>query len=366
LRFEQRSRRNGARGRPLANGRFALGRVRDHAAGGAAVNWLVTGGCGFIGVALVRALLDEGGHSVRVVDNLAVGTREDLEAVCEFAEASPADVGPMAPGSPVELIVGDILDEALALRAAAGADVIVHLAANTGVAPSVEDPRADCLANVIGTLNYLEAARHAAVSRFVFASSGATVGEVEPPIHEEITPHPVSPYGASKLSGEAYCSAYFRTFGVETVALRFGNVYGPLSTHKSSVVAKFIKRATGGEVLEIYGDGTQTRDFIYVEDLTRAIRSAATVEGVGGEVFQIATNAETSVQEMVEKLLPVLASAGIKDVEVRQAAPRLGDVMRNYSDTSKAARMLGWRSEVDLEEGLRRTVDWFMDRPGDR
>ena len=330
------------------------------------MNWLVTGGCGFIGVALVRALLDEGGHSVRVVDNLAVGTREDLEAVCEFAEASPADVGPMAPGSPVELIVGDILDEALALRAAAGADVIVHLAANTGVAPSVEDPRADCLANVIGTLNYLEAARHAAVSRFVFASSGATVGEVEPPMHEEITPHPVSPYGASKLSGEAYCSAYFRTFGVETVALRFGNVYGPLSTHKSSVVAKFIKRATGGEVLEIYGDGTQTRDFIYVEDLTQAIRSAATVEGVGGEVFQIATNAETSVQEMVEMLLPVLASAGIKDVEVRQAAPRLGDVMRNYSDTSKAAHLLGWRSEVDLEEGLRLTVDWFMDRPGDR
>jgi UDP-glucose 4-epimerase len=342
----------------------ALGRVQDHVAGEKAVNWLVTGGCGFIGVALVRSLLSEGGHSVRVVDNMAVGTREDLAAVCEFTEASAADVGPMpaAPGAPVELVAGDILDEELALWAAEGADAIVHLAANTGVAPSVEDPRADCLANVVGTLNYLEAARHSDVSRFVFASSGATVGEVEPPIHEEMPPHPVSPYGASKLSGEAYCSAYFRTFGVETVALRFGNVYGVLSSHKSSVIAKFIKQAMGGEVLEIYGDGTQTRDFIYVEDLTRAIRSAATAEGVGGEVFQIATNAETSVQEMVEELLPVLAAVGIKDVEVRQTAPRLGDVMRNYSDTSKAARMLGWRSEVDLEEGLRRTVDWFVDQ----
>jgi UDP-glucose 4-epimerase len=345
--------------RPRARGRFALGRVHDRVAPlEADVNWLVTGGCGFIGVALVRSLLNGGDHAVRIVDNLAVGTREDLRAVCDFVETPPA--GPM--GAPVELVVGDILDEELALRAAEDADVIVHLAANTGVAPSVEDPRADCLANVIGTLNYLEAARKAGVRRFVFASSGATVGEVEPPIHEEIPPHPVSPYGASKLSGEAYCSAYFRTFGVETVALRFGNVYGPLSSHKNSVISKFIKRAVRGEVLEIYGDGTQTRDFIYVEDLTRAVRLAATMEGVGGEVFQIATNAETSVQEMVEQLLPVLASAGIKDVEVRQAAPRLGDVTRNYSDTSKAARMLGWRAEVNLKEGLQRTVDWFMDR----
>ena len=329
------------------------------------MNWLVTGGCGFIGVALVRSLVDEGEHAVRVVDNLAVGTRGDLNAVCEFVEASPADVGPMS-SAPVELVAGDILDEDLALRAAGGADVIVHLAANTGVAPSVEDPRSDCLANVIGTLNYLEAARHNDAKRFVFASSGATIGEVEPPIHEEMTPHPVSPYGASKLSGEAYCSAYFRTFGVETAALRFGNVYGPLSNHKNSVIAKFIKRAMRGEVLEIYGDGTQTRDFIYIEDLVRAIRLAATTEGVGGETFQIATNAETSVQEMVEELLPVLAAANVKDVEVRHAAPRLGDVRRNYSDTSKAARMLGWRTEVALEEGLRRTIDWFMDQSKDQ
>jgi UDP-glucose 4-epimerase len=330
------------------------------------VNWLVTGGCGFLGTALVRSLAGEGRHSVRVVDNLAVGTREDLGAVCEFAETPAGEAGPMISGPQVELVAGDILDEELALRLAGGADVIVHLAANTGVAPSVEDPRGDCLANVIGTLNYLEAARHAGAGRFVFASSGATIGEVVPPIHEEMSPHPVSPYGASKLSGEAYCSAYARTFGVETVSLRFGNVYGPLSTHKSSVIAKFIKRAARGEVLEIYGDGAQTRDFIYIEDLIRAVRLAATAEGVGGEVFQIATSSETSVAEMVERLLPVLAAAGIKDAEVRHAAPRLGDVRRNYSDTSKAARMLGWQAEVDLEEGLRRTVEWFMAAGGAR
>ena len=331
------------------------------------MNWLITGGCGFLGTAFVRSLVEEGGHAVRVVDDLSVGEREDLESVCRYAERAPEDLEAFpASGEPVELVVGDILDERLALRAAEGADVIVHLAANTGVAPSVEDPRRDCMSNVLGTFNYLEAARHGGVRRFVFASSGAAVGEVEPPLHEELAPHPVSPYGASKLAGEGYCSAYFRTFGIETVSLRFGNVYGPLSGHKNSAVAKFIKRAMRGEVLEIYGDGTQTRDFIYIDDLIRAVRLSATVDGVGGEVFQIATNAETSVQELVDKLLPALAAAGFVDVEVREAAPRLGDVMRNYSDTSKAARMLGWRTEVDLDEGLRRTVEWFTGSPDPR
>ena len=324
------------------------------------VNWLITGGCGFIGVALARSLAEEGGHRVRVVDNLSVGERDDLARAGQFVETEPGEIGPIGSVSRIELVVGDILDEELALKAAEGADVIVHLAANTGVMPSIEDPRADCMSNVVGTLNYLEAARHNDVRRFVFASSGGTtIGEAEPPIHEEMVPHPVSPYGASKLAGEGYCSAYFRTFGVETVALRFGNVYGPLSGHKNSVVARFIKRAQSGEVLEIYGDGTQTRDFIYVGDLIQAIRLSATVEGVGGEIFQIATSAETTVQELVGRLLPVLASAGIKGPEVRYTEARRGEVRRNYADTSKAERMLGWKAETTLDEGLGRTVDWF-------
>src|ERR687894_751298 len=276
--------------------------------GETALNWLVKSGRGVFGAGPIRSLMEEGGHSIRVVDNLTVGDRDDLATAADFVEKSPEDPGPI--DGPVELVVGDILDEELALRAAEGADAIVHLAANTGVLPSVEDPRGDCMSNVVGTLNYLEAARHAGVGRFIFASSGgAIVGETEPPIHEEMPPHPVASYGASKLAGEGYCSAYFRTFGVESVALRFGNVYGPLSGHKNSVVARFIKRATSGEVLEIYGDGTQTRDFIFVGDLISAVRLAASVEGVGGEVFQIATSAETTVQELKDTLLPCLAAA---------------------------------------------------------
>ncbi len=325
------------------------------------MNWLITGGCGFIGTALIRSLIEEGGHGVRVLDNLAVGTREALASVCEFAEG-PGE-GPVTSG--VELVVGDILDEDLALRAAEGSDAIVHLAANTGVLPSVEDPRGDCRTNVFGTLNYLEAARHRGVGRFVLASSGGTViGEANPPIHEEMAPHPVAPYGASKLAGEGYCSAYFQTFNIQTVALRFGNVYGPLSGHKNSVVARFIKRASQGEILEIYGNGTQTRDYIFIEDLIRAIKLATTTDGVGGETLQIATNAETTVREIADRLILALAAAGIKDVEVRNTEARRGEVRRNFADTSKAKRMLGWQAETNLDEGLRRTVEWFMGPTG--
>ena len=147
----------------------------------------------------------------------------------------------------VELIVGDIRDADKTLKVCKGIDVIVHLAANTGVGPSVEDPRTDMEANIIGTFNMLDAARQNKVKKFIFASSGAPIGECEPPIHEELAPHPVSPYGASKLAGEGYCSAYYRTFDVSTVALRFGNVYGPGSSHKSSVLAKFIRQALSGK-----------------------------------------------------------------------------------------------------------------------
>ncbi len=330
------------------------------------MNWLITGGCGFIGSSLIRYLRERGEDAhIRIVDNLSVGTRDDLAAVTDFRD-TPADTvaPPPAPdGVTVELVVGDILDEALALKATEGFDAIVHLAANTGVAPSVANPRLDCMTNVVGLLNYLEGARINQVPRFVLASSGGTViGECEPPINEEMVPHPVSPYGASKSAGEGYCSAYFGTFGIQTTALRFGNVYGPGSSHKNSVVAKFLRRALNQEILEIYGDGKQTRDFIYIDDLLGAIYKAATVPDVGGEVFQIATSAETTVNEIADKLLTVLDDLGVHGVEVRHANPLPGEIRRNYADTSKAARMLGWQPEVALDDGLRRTAQWFIER----
>lgn len=326
------------------------------------MNWLITGGCGFIGIALVERLHQEGGHNIRILDDLTTGSREDLSRVVSFSEIAQDGILNMPAG--VDLIVGDILDEQLALSITQGFDIIIHLAANTGVGPSVDDPRADCMKNVIGTFNYLEASRHNDIPRFIFASSGAPAGEVEPPIHEELPPHPVSPYGASKLAGEGYCSAYFRTFGIETVVLRFGNVYGPGSIHKSSIVAKFINRALQGQVLEIYGDGSQTRDFIYIDDLIDAIILAANTPNIGGEVFQIASSQEMSVIELSQQLVRVLSNVGVEDMKLVNTETRLGDVRRSYSDTTKANQLLGWSSNVSLDEGLKKTVKYFFELTG--
>ncbi|MDY6903633.1 MAG: NAD-dependent epimerase/dehydratase family protein [Thermodesulfobacteriota bacterium] len=332
--------------------------------GAAPLKWLITGGCGFIGTRLIAHLTAEGGHQMRVLDNLSVGTREDLAnvaAVLEISQKTLSDVSKgQWPESGVALIPGDIRDPETCRAAARGADVIVHLAANTGVGPSVDDPESDMQSNVIGTFNMLESARHNKVGRFIFASSGAPIGECQPPIHEGLAPHPVSPYGASKLAGEGYCSAYYGTYGVHTVALRFGNVYGPGSGHKNSVVAKFIKLAFSGEALEIYGDGKQTRDFIYIDDLIRAICLSASQPDIGGETFQIATSMETTVGELVERLVPVLEASGVSGVKITHGHPRVGDVRRNFSDTTKAAQRLKWQCRYSLDEGLKKTVEYFM------
>ena len=241
--------------------------------------WLVTGGCGFVGRNLIGRLVRDGGYDIVALDNQEVGSAAELDA----AIAGDAAPEPTTTSSSVRVVTADILDPHAIEAVSLDRDVVVHLAANTGVVPSIDDPRADCMVNVVGTLNCLEAARHGAVTRFVFASSGAPLGEVEPPMHEEKAPRPCSPYGASKLAGEGYCSAYWHSYGLETVALRFGNVYGPHSSHKTSVIARFIQQALAGEPLVINGDGGQTRDFIYVGDLVQAIRQAANSAGDRGQ-----------------------------------------------------------------------------------
>jgi UDP-glucose 4-epimerase len=327
--------------------------------------WLITGGAGFIGCNLIKRLIAEGVPYIRVLDNLSVGTRNDLLRVGDFLEVELEDAGvPSKPSLPtsnstvLEFSLGDIRNPRSCVQAADRVDIIVHLAANTGVMPSIEDPVGDMQTNVAGTLNMLEAARQKGVPRFIFASSGAPLGECVPPIHEELAPHPASPYGASKLSGEGYCSAYHCTFGLEATTLRFGNVYGPLSTHKSSVVAKFIRQALCGEVCQIFGDGTQTRDFIFVDDLIEAIIRSSQA-AAGGEIFQIASGREHTVNEVVELLSAHLNAAGI-GLRHDHLPARTGEVKRNFSDTAKAKKWLGWSGQTTLTDGLKRTVDWFL------
>lgn len=315
-------------------------------------NWLITGGCGFIGTSLIRKILEKDPKShIRVLDNLEIGKRDDLKKVSIYKEIKFDEIN-SAPG--VFLLVGDIREYDKCLQASKNVDCIVHLAANTGVGPSVENPRLDMEINVVGLFNMLEGARQNKVSQFVFASSGAPAGMVEPPIHEELAAHPVSPYGASKLAGEGYCSCYYLTYAISTVSLRFGNVFGPGSKNKYSVVSKFIRQALTDETCEIYGDGTQTRDFIYIDDLINAIIIAS--EFTGGEVFQIASGVEFTINELVEKLKVIFENETGKSMKVVNAKSRLGDVKRNYADTSKAKKVLGWEPKVSITDGLRYTV----------
>ncbi len=304
------------------------------------MNILVTGGAGFLGANFVRLAMSSG-HQVTVLDDLSVGDRRYLQDL------------------PLRFVQGSILDQALVGEEVRRHDAVVHLAAQTGVPKSLVNPRGDCELNILGTLNLLEACRTAQTGnrgpRFVFASSNAPLGRQMPPATEDKAPLPVSPYGASKLAGEAYCLAYNGSWGLGTVALRFGNVYGPYSAHKTSVVAKFFDDiARTGSIL-IDGDGLQTRDFIYVDDLCRALL-AAVESPVKGEIFQISAGTETTIQalsEMIEKVV------GQKFRSTHGEA-RAGDVRRNYSVISKASSILGWTPQVSLQDGLRRTYEWHL------
>lgn len=323
------------------------------------MNWLVTGGCGFIGGRLIQRLVARG-ERVRILDNLAVGSASDLAPLVvteRLVTAASADWTANA----TELFVADIRDAAAVAAVTRGADVVVHLAANTGVQPSIENPQMDCEVNVLGTLNCLEAARVAKIKRFVFASSGAPLAGCEPPLREDMASHPLAPYGASKAAGEGYCLAYHGSFGLETVGLRFGNVYGPGSSHKQSVVAMFIRAALAGEVLEIHGDGGQTRDFVFVDDLIEAIVRAATRPGIGGELFQVATARESTVREIASFVAAVVEARTGRPVKIKHGPARVGDARRNFSDVSKSRRLLGYAPETELCDGIGRTLDYFLD-----
>ena len=300
-------------------------------------SYLVTGGCGFIGVNLVARLAGDGG-GIRVLDDLSMGNRDDIR---------PFDV---------DLHVGDIRDAAALAEVCRGIDVVVHLAAHTRVIDSVSNPELNFQINAGGTLNVLQASRLAGVKKVIFASTGgAILGEQEPPVHEGMVPRPVSPYGAGKLAGEAYCSAYFGSFGLNTVALRFSNVYGPGSYHKGSVVAQYFKNLMKGEPLVIYGDGQQTRDFIYVDDLVDAILLADEVD-TPGEVFQIASGRETSILDLLATMQQVLPNLTF---DIRHLPARAGEILRNYANIEKARRMLSFQPKTRLDDGLKRTWDWF-------
>jgi len=300
------------------------------------VRAVVTGGAGFIGSTLVD-LLVAGGDEVHVVDDLSAGRREQIAAKAR-------------------LHVLDIREPLVDALANARPEVVFHLAAQIDVRRSVSDPVDDAATNVLGTLRVLELAReHDA--QVVFASTGGAIyGECERPATEAAERQPVSPYGTSKLAAEEYLAAWNRLYGTSHVALRLGNVYGPRQDPhgEAGVVAIFLSRIRDGVPATIFGDGSQTRDYVFVEDVVRAFMAAV---GADGGVFNVGTGIETSVRELWQGCTD---AAGVA-AEVAHDAPRLGELQRSSLDPGRAERALGWRAEVDLPGGLLRTWEWIRE-----
>jgi nucleoside-diphosphate-sugar epimerase len=307
---------------------------------------LVTGGAGFIGSHVVRALLDAGAE-VRVLDNFSTGARENLE------------------GLDVEVRVGDIRDAEACGRACEGVDVAFHLAAYISVPGSVADPVLADSINVTGAMNVLLAARDRGARRLVFSSSAAVYGDTPiVPTPEDTLPKPLSPYGLEKLYGEHLARLFFELYGLETVCLRYFNVYGPRQNPRSeyaAVIPKFIERLLAGQTPTIYGDGGQTRDFLFVEDVARANLLAAEAQGVAGEVFNVAGGSAISVNELAEALARAVGSSRAAE----HGPARAGDIRHSCADTSKARRRLGFEPRFGLADGLARTVAFVRSQMGD-
>jgi nucleoside-diphosphate-sugar epimerase len=309
------------------------------------VSVLVTGGGGFIGSNLVERLVRERVH-VRVLDNFATGRRENLLHMLEG----------------VELVEGDIQSYERVHNAMRGCEVVYHQAALPSVPRSIQDPLTSNASNVIGTLNVLLAARDSGVRRVVYASSSSVYGSnSEVPKREDMAPLPIAPYAVAKLAAEGYCRSFFEVYGIETVSLRYFNVFGPRQealSQYAAVIPNFVNAFLDGEPPVVFGDGEQSRDFTYVDNAVDANLLAAEAEGVAGQVFNVACGKRISLNDLVMELQRLTGT----DLAPTYAAARPGDIHHSHADISRAREALGYRPAVDLREGLARTLAHYEER----
>jgi len=307
--------------------------------------FVVTGGAGFIGSNIVRGLIEQG-HETRVVDDLSTGHKGNLDGLTDA----------------LVLHEGTVLDPALLREAFAGADYVLHQAALASVPRSVKDPAATNAANVDGTLNVLLAARDAGVRRVVYASSSSVYGDTPVlPKQEDMVPNPQSPYAVSKLAAEHYCRAFTRVYGLETVSLRYFNVYGPRQDPKSqyaAVVPIFIRKLMAGEPPTVFGDGEQSRDFTYVEDVVAANIQAAEAPGAAGAVVNLGCGERHTLNELIALLQEMTG----RHVAPEYTEPRAGDVKHSQADVSRARELIGYDPRVSFEDGVQRTLEWYKGR----
>lgn len=305
--------------------------------------YLVTGGAGFIGSNLVRALTDLG-ERVRVLDDFSTGRRENLEGLQGF-----------------DLIEGTITDPEMCRIACDGADYVLHQAALPSVPRSVKDPIQSDFVNTFGTLNMLVAARNAGVKRFVLAASSSAYGNTPTlPKHEEMMPNPMSPYAVSKLAAENYCRAFYSCYGLETVSLRYFNIYGPNQDPNSqygAVIPVFCRYILEGAQPPVHGDGTQTRDFTYIDDCVQAnLKACMAPPDCAGHFLNIGAGGRTSIISIFEKLRILL---GRPDIEPRFTPPREGDVKDSYASIEKAAHLIGYEPKYNIEAGLSKAIKYY-------
>lgn len=307
-------------------------------------HYLVTGGAGFIGSHICTALLGRGGR-VRVLDNLITGKRANLAHL----------------GSRVEFIEGSITDPEILKQAVAGVDVIFHQAAIPSVPRSVKEPQLNHDANVNGTFNVLMAARDAGVKRVIFAASSSAYGETERlPKEETMLPSPLSPYAAAKVMGEYYCQVFTRVYGLATVSLRYFNVFGPRqdpSSPYSGVISKFVTSLLADEAPTIFGDGEQSRDFTYIDNVVEANLRAAESEAAVGEIINVAIGERITLNQLLAELQQIIGT----DLKPVYAEARAGDVRHSLADITRARKLLGYEPLVGLAEGLQRTVTWYRE-----
>ncbi len=307
---------------------------------------LVTGGAGFIGSHIVRRLLRDG-YGVRVLDDFSTGHRRNLAEVADD----------------VEIIEGTICDPETAARATRGVAGVFHLAARASVPRSVEHPRESNAVNVDGTLNMLIAARDAGARRFVYSASSAAYGDTPTlPKVETMPPAPLSPYAVSKLAGEYYCTCFSGVYGLETVSLRYFNVFGPRQDPNSAyaaVIPAFVSHMVRDERPVVYGDGEQSRDFCYIDNVVHANMLALQAEKLAGEVVNIACGERTTLNEIVARINEMLG----KQIEPVYDQPRPGDVRHSLADISAARRVLGYEPLVYFAEGLQRSIAWYRENP---
>lgn len=303
---------------------------------------LVTGGGGFIGSHIVRGLLEKG-RPVRVLDDFSTGKRSNLAEVA----------------SRIELVEGDICDVETVTRAMDGVEVVFHLAARASVPRSVEQPRPAHEINVTGTLNLLIAARDAGVRRFVYSASSSAYGDTPTlPKKIEMKPMPLSPYAVSKLAAEHYCACWSHVYGLQTISLRYFNVFGPRQDPQSqyaAVIPAFVTRMLKGERPVIYGDGEQSRDFCFIDNVVAANMRGAEVPEVNGQVVNVACGERTTLNEIVKDINQLLGTR----IEPVYEAARAGDVKHSLADITEARQVLGYEPLVMFPEGLRRSIDWY-------